>query len=466
MVKPKVNRHIKRIVLLLLMNISLIFLTSCSKKIVYSPKPSREALVNPMMGFVPWAKDHENVTEENTLVYVDLTWREWEPEPGVYDYEYFEQINHLEQWRNEGKRVVFRFVCDRPGDEEHMDIPDWLYEKTDKKGDFYDTSYGKGYAPDYSDPELIHRHELAIKALANRYGKDGFFCFIQLGSLGHWGEWHVKYQDGITRMPKAEIRDQYVKHYLKYFTNTKLMMRRPFAIAAQKGLGLYNDMTGSKEATEEWLGWIDQGGAYSQAEEGIGALLPMKDGWKRAPIGGEFTTGMSMVELLNTKLDTTLELLRRSHTTFIGPNTPVEEDINDQTIEGIESIQSLIGYRLRIQELVCTIIPIERKLQVHLDWVNDGLAPMYYNWETKLYLMDESGEVIKEQVVDVDLTKVLPDETVDSDTVFDLVGVNKGKYQIGLAIIDPISKEPAVMFAMENNPSDRIYIFDIKFEFD
>ena len=26
--------------------------------------------------------------------------------------------------------MVFRFVCDLPGDEPHRDIPDWLYEKT------------------------------------------------------------------------------------------------------------------------------------------------------------------------------------------------------------------------------------------------------------------------------------------------------------------------------------------------
>ena len=31
-----------------------------------------------------------------------------------------------------------------------MDIPEWLYERTGD-GVFYDTEYGKGYCPDYSN---------------------------------------------------------------------------------------------------------------------------------------------------------------------------------------------------------------------------------------------------------------------------------------------------------------------------
>ena len=34
-------------------------------------------------------------------------------------------------------------------------------------------------------------------------------------------------------------------------------MRRPFASAEKYGLGLYNDMTGQPEATQSWLGWIN-----------------------------------------------------------------------------------------------------------------------------------------------------------------------------------------------------------------
>ncbi len=465
MVKRKNKRLLQRFIFLLLEFIFLLLLASCERKLIHTPKLIKEPLVNPMMGFAPWAKNQEYVTDEHTLVYVDLTWRDWEPEPGIYDYENFEESNHIQRWRNEGKRIVFRFVCDKPDEAEHMDIPDWLYEMCDLKGDFYDTDYGKGYSPNYSDPVMIERHQLAIKALADQYGGDGFIAFIQLGSLGHWGEWHVKYNDGITRMPKAKVRDQYVQHYINSFPNTKLMMRRPFAIAAQEGLGLYNDMTGDLEDTMIWLDWIENGGDYSQANEKFGALRPMSEGWKVAPFGGEFTSSITMEEILKTQLDTTLDLLRRSHTTFIGPKVPVNEKSGSHFEEGIEKTRSMIGYRLWISKMECSITSFEKKLMIELHWKNDGIAPMYYNWETKLYLLDENGVILKDQVVEVDLTKVLPEETVITNTTIDIKGINEGFYKIALAIIDPISSKPAVLFAMENNREDRFYVFDMMFEY-
>ena len=99
---------------------------------------SGEILKNPVMGFAPEA-DYLEAAADNTLVYVDVSWRELEPSEGVFAFEAIEKANHLDEWRAAGKHVVFRFVCDLPGDEPHRDIPDWLYEKT-KDGKDYDIS--------------------------------------------------------------------------------------------------------------------------------------------------------------------------------------------------------------------------------------------------------------------------------------------------------------------------------------
>lgn len=40
---------------------------------------------NPMMGFAPNA-DYFDAVGDNTLVYMDVTWREFEPEEGVFDF--------------------------------------------------------------------------------------------------------------------------------------------------------------------------------------------------------------------------------------------------------------------------------------------------------------------------------------------------------------------------------------------
>ena len=187
---------------------------------------------------------------------------------------------------------MIRFVCDVPSDEEHMDIPDWLYDKTGD-GTFYDTAYGKGYSPDYGNEQLIAYHRKAIEALGQQYGGDHFVCFVELGSVGHWGEWHVKYDEGIQRLPFEDVLEQYVTPYVDAFPNASLLMRRPFSYVDAYGMGVYNDMTGEKEDTEEWLDWIKDGGSYREPESPM-KYTPVPDIWNHAPVGGEFTSGITM----------------------------------------------------------------------------------------------------------------------------------------------------------------------------
>jgi len=261
-------------------------------------------IINPLMGWAPWAVDQS--AQPHTLVYADLTWREFEPQEGVFDYAAFEAKQQLARWRRDGKRVVFRFVLDKPDDDASVDIPDWLFDKINGDGEFYDNQYGKGFSPNYSNPILMKYHRLAIKALGDKYGKDGFFAFVELGSLGHWGEWHASSE--LKQLPPESIRDLYVLDYIDAFPDAQFLMRRPFTIARKLSLGLYNDMTGSVRDTNEWLDWIRNGGDYLPNE--TNTIVPMPDGWKKAPVGGEQAPTLSNEELYATNLETTLHLLK------------------------------------------------------------------------------------------------------------------------------------------------------------
>jgi hypothetical protein len=113
------------------------------------------------MGWAPWATIHES-GQPHTLVYADLTWKDFEPQEGVYDFASFEEVNQISRWRENGKRIVFRFILDIPGDSIHIDIPDWLFDKIDSDGDFYVNAYGIGFSPNYANPILIDSHRKVI----------------------------------------------------------------------------------------------------------------------------------------------------------------------------------------------------------------------------------------------------------------------------------------------------------------
>ena len=66
-------------------------------------------------------------------------------------------------------------------------------------------------------------------------------------------------------------------------------------------------MTGQPEAHRAgWAGY-NNGGEYDQTGE-KNVIVPMKDFWKAASSGGEFTSSLSMEEMLDTIQDTLSDL--------------------------------------------------------------------------------------------------------------------------------------------------------------
>ncbi len=232
--------------------------------------------------------------------------------------------------------------------------------------------------------------------------------------------------------------------WLEAFPGVNMLMRRPFHIAEAYGMGLYNDMTGHKESTEEWLTWIQEGGDYGQAEE-KDALGSMPDFWKTAPSGGEFTSSVSMEQMLVTDLEQTVELVRKSHTTFLGPKYA-----DSQYKGGYDKVLLNMGYRLWISEAAWKREGQEDCLC--LTWNNDGVAPFYKNWPVYLYLEDSSGNTVEKTEINMLLSSVLQDTQLITRTVFetrDIPALLKEGYALSVGIEDPMTEKPGVRLAMD-----------------
>ena len=413
------------------------------RKTIKQYKESQAAFGNPLMGYAPSAWYNE-VSEDISLLYMDITWSELDPEEGVYNWASIDEENQISRWRKEGKHLVLRFVCDIPSDEEHMDIPEWLYEKSGKAGKWYDGEYGKGFAPDYNNPTIISCHEQAVKALGEHFGQDGLISYVELGSLGHWGEWHVNYSEGIQRIPREAVRDKYILPWTEAFPDAMILMRRSFVAAEKYGFGLYNDMTGQPEATQSWFDWINNGGEYDQTGE-KNVIVPMNDFWKTAPSGGEFTSSLSMEEMLDTNLSGTVEMIREAHTTFLGPKIP-----DENYVDGYKEVLKNMGYRLWIS--MAELKNTAKGSRLKLTWENSGAAPMYKEWPVYVYIEDESGKLVEKSRISIKISSLLPGEKATTLTALETERLNslleKG-YRLSVGIEDPMTELPCVRFAME-----------------
>ena len=408
--------------------------------IIKNFEESKEVFGNPLKGYAMMA-ENTDLPEDVTLVYIDITWRELEPKEGEYNWEEIEKENHLEEHKKAGRHVVLRFLCDKPKEESVRDIPDWLYEKTKKDGAWYETSYGEGYAPNYNNPVFIEAHRKAILELGKHFEDDTFISFVELGSLGHWGEWHVNRSEdkSIPEFPLEAVRLQYIAPYIEAFPQAKILMRRPFAPARKYGFGLYNDQTGDKDATETWLHWIAEGGEFGESGEPK-ALVSMRDYWKKAPVGGEFTPRIEMSDLLDSDLEQTLDLLRKSHTTFLGPHTG-----DPEYKEGYNAVLNEMGYRIWISSF--EVKTSDSLITVTLTWENSGIAPFYWDWPVYLCLINESDGVVTASKVSLKLTSLLPGSKIETKTILPVA--EETGLQLAIGVIDPMINKPSVRLSMD-----------------
>lgn len=418
----------------------------------YSPKPITDVLRNPYMGIAPDARS-STIEQEHSLVYANISWRMLEPQKGEYQFDQVEEELQFPKWASKDTRFIIRIIMDVPEKKSQMEIPDWLYEELDGDGEWYENSYGKGYSPNYSNPLLIAYHKNLITKLGEHYQDDPRIAFVELGSIGHWGEWHT---DTSIPFPKLAISDQYVQPYLDSFPDSILLMRRPHPIAKQFKMGLFNDMFGDAQQTSEYLTWLQDGYTSWLSQE----MMPaMPEFWKYAPSGGEFSPSHSLASYFrDSSIDQVISQAQATHVSWLGPNTPALLVKDTEQQANMNRFLNTIGYRFSLSKAShASAITAGNPLSVAMDWENSGVAPFYFPWTLELSLADQTGKIVAKTATAEDIRKWLPGMTASSQSLEIPLELPAGVYTLCVAILDPRTQEPAIALAMEGKRSDLRY---------
>lgn len=445
----------------------------------YTPK------ANPYKGWVAWASNgnrDESKTQEVKMAYFDIKWSELEPVEGKYDFEGVEKKYNFDYWRKKGVKLNLRFVMDNPTkDPNHMDIPKWLYDKLVKEnyngeqgGKWYNSpEIGAGFAPNYNSPTLIAAHEKAIKALAKRYDDPSIIAFVQIGSLGHWAEFHNWPEKVSGKFPNLSVSDKYVQHYIDNFKNVKMGMRKPFPIAKNKNLGLFNDVFGMKDSTDEFIDWtvngwdeigsyVDAASGFSNAKEAQKASA-MPDFWKSNYSGGEFANGNAKLYISDDTIMETIRQIRASHTSWLGPCSPADYLKTDSESYqcNIDALLNIMGYNFVLESVTHDRnAKVGSKLNIKMQWNNKGVAPFYYKWPLELSLADSNGNIVAQTITSEDITKWLPGVTKTEQSIDIPKNLKAGTYTLCVAIIDPSTGKPGIKLSIEGMRSDGRYALD------
>lgn len=396
--------------------------------------------------------------QPHKLVFANLTWRDLEPQKGVFDYKKIENLYKFQYWKDHDVKLIVRLVLDYPSTKSHLDIPDWLYNEIYKDGTYYDVDWGKGFSPNYSNKTLIYYHKLLINSFAKRYAKDNFIAFIELGSIGHWGEWHTK-QDSETYIafPSANITDQYTNHYISSLPNKKLLMRRPFKIARNNNFGLYNDMFGSEShTTDEYLSWINTGYTCWLTKS---KMPNMMNFWKTAPSGGEFANGVNGISYLeDDKIENTLSQARATHISWLGPNCFASHKLDENQQTNLNRLLNTMGYRFSITSAKFQNPIVSGGInEIRFEVINSGSAPFYYSWPLELYVVNSKGNIIIRKRSNINISAWLPGKKNFIEKLVVPSRLPNDNYIVCLAILDPVTLKPGIELAMEGRRLDGSY---------
>ncbi|MBM7579208.1 DUF4832 domain-containing protein [Jeotgalibacillus terrae] len=419
------------------------------------PPESGEVTLNPFTGFAPMAEGGP-YSKDHSLVYANISWSELESSKGVYEFGKIETKYKMDFWKKRNVRFILRIIMDKPDLEATMEIPEWLYEEIEQDGTWYDADYGKGFSPNYSNRVLIERHKELLKAFGERYNDDPYIAFIQLGSIGHWGEWHTIQNDELyIPFPDRSVTNQYVNHYLDFLDRKMLMMRRPHQVAAENNIGLYNDMFGDEKSTGEFLKWVNEGYTLWLTGENKPA---MQNYWKTAPAGGEFDPTKSWEDIFGEEqFQDIMKQLELSHLSWLGPHNPLYED-NKQYDRQIDKFLGKMGYHLKIKQVKYRPnLRFTKKLKLNVVWQNSGTAPFYFDWPLELLIINRDGHIVHRERADTDIRKWLPGDTTETYVIHLPAHLNRGDYSVLVAINDPLTGDPGVELEMDTDRGDKRY---------
>lgn len=378
-----------------------------------------ESLLNPGMGFTHYEYSNQpeiygaRLDYSDTLddfpglstVYLRLPWGLLEPAEGRFDWSWFD--GPAQRWIAKGKRIVLRITTSESFN--RFATPKWVYDAgarsipyLSKFSDKYDAC--PSFEPDFADRIFLEKLDNFLAAAAARYDGDPNVDFIDIGTLGMWGEGHTWHGTN-TRYP-YEVLFEHIKLHTKHFKKTRLVINdnhldqdfsdpRLLQYCLSHGMGIRNDSFGCfknmicREITQHLMNSV----------------------WITAPTILETTHyGQSCNRLAGWDREALVKAVRDMHASYFSIHWWPREFLEAER-PLINEVNRILGYRLRIETAEWT-----DKLQpgqswvFKAKWINSGVAPLYEDAYPAITFKDINGSIAAVFVDEsMNLRRVLPD---------------------------------------------------------
>jgi hypothetical protein len=163
-------------------------------------------------------------------LYIRLAWAYLEPQEGRFNWPVIDDL--IRKWTGHGLGIAFRISCRETSTdriEQQFATPRWVMEAGAKGGHFLrgkETGPDGPWEPVFDDPVFLAKLEQFLVAFAARYDGKPWLRYVDIGSVGDWGEGHT--HSGSRREYNFETLKRHVDLHLKFFTKSQLVISDDF----------------------------------------------------------------------------------------------------------------------------------------------------------------------------------------------------------------------------------------------
>lgn len=427
--------------------------------LVPTEKKSVQAPANSMRGLYRWNNLFYNPNGTDIYdAYARYTWDQIETSEGNYDFSVIENdiAKFFGSEKNSGKKYAFRV---RPMKSNGNNLPSFM-----QKSPYIQKCSYQGAEEDianWDDPAFITKTQQLVDALARKYDGDNRIAWVEMGSYGRWGEWHMSTYD--TCKASADTQKKYIDMYLNAFKSTTLQISGTDQEMAAYALAQTRSNPSRMNIRKDCVGFSSLYCSYS-VHLSYNLWTEVKDRWKYAPFTSEFGNPASLdnpKSFWYGQAEATA-----MHIALLGNgNTFKWSEISPEGQQAFTKLDQLLGYSYVLNDVSVTgALNPGSTINVYTTWSNYGSTPTYEPWTVTFILKNSSGQIMYQQPLTVNLKTVLPtynrileknEPVTKSDTVTLPTTLATGDYTPFITITDSrtlASTDPDFNNLVKNNP--------------
>lgn len=371
----------------------------------------------------------------SSVAYLRWFWSQLEPQPGKYRWEIIDSA--LAEAHRHNQRLAIRLM---PYDNKNA-LPEWYIRSGARRANKPGDKDGEIWSPDASDPFYTKTWSAIISEMGKRYDGNPDLDHVDISTVGYWGEGWGPY------LPEWPVQQQLIDVYFQAFQRTLLLMN-------------FDELQALVYGTKKGAGWrLDCWGDMGRPFKNFAHMLDLypqqiargklQDVWRTAPVSLESCGVPESWKQWGFSLKPIFDQALRWHVSTINIKS---SHIPPEWEAAFDEFQKQIGYRFILKKLEYpTQVSRGSMAQINMWWFNAGVAPVYRNYQLAL----EIGDAVVP--LDADVRQWLPGDSVYENTMPIPWELKPGEYRLRVALLDPLTRTPAIRLAIAGRQSDGWY---------